>query len=120
MDKRFLKDYVFAALITGLTTFLSVIPVIILILPFIMHRKGEGRVKMAYAISLLFAGFATLGFIVGLVILGSANSLSDFEGANGEGVPIAPVIGMLFFALLYLIPWVLASMRGHKAVKIYN
>jgi hypothetical protein len=115
MDRRFLRSYIGAALITGLHTFFFVVPVIILILPYVAARKGSERIKFAYYVSIVFGGFFALFFALGLIALASANSLSDFEGPKGEGSPIAIVFALSYLALLFVIPWTITVMRGHQA-----
>lgn len=117
MDKRFLSIYVIATCVTGLFTFFMIFPVVVAVLPLVLCRDLSARVKYAYVVSLIFTSVATFGFAALGVALTTVNSLSDFEGPNGEGAPIAPVLALAFFALL-LVPWSLASMRGHQAVKL--
>jgi len=117
MDRRFLRSYIGAALITGLNTFFLVVPVIILILPYVAARKGSERIRLAYYVSIVFGGFFALCFTLGLTALASANSLSDFEGPKGEGSPIAIVFALSYLALLFVIPWTIAVMRGYQAFR---
>jgi hypothetical protein len=117
MYKHFLSTYVIATCVTGLFTFFMIFPVVVAVLPLVFCRDLSARVKYAYVVSLIFTGMATFGFAVLGIALATADSLSDFEGPNGEGAPIAPVLALAFFALL-LVPWTLASMRGHQAVML--
>lgn len=115
MDRRFLRSYIGAALITGLNTFFLVVPVIILILPYVGTRKGYRRIRLAYFVSIVFGGFFALCFTLGVTTLASVKSLSDFEGPNGAGSPIAPIFGLSYLTLLFVIPWTIAVMRGYQA-----
>ena len=106
-----------ATCLTGLFTFFMIFPVVIAVLPLVLCRNLTSRVKYAYVVSLIFTVVTTFGFIVLGIALTTADSLSDLEGPNGGGAPIAPVLASAFFALL-LVPWTLASMRGYQAIRL--
>ena len=123
---NFQRSYIVAACITGfvavanLISEFNLIPlgiVVILVLPFISPVTRHTRLRLLFSISLLFAGLAVCYVASIGIAFARADSLSDFEGPNGEGSPIAPVVGLAFFALLFLIPWVLAAMRGLKSLR---
>ena len=57
----------------------------------------------------LTAAYVYYGYIRRLA---SMESLSEFEGPNGEGSPIGPLIGMFIETILFVIPWAVAAIRG--------
>ena len=46
------------------------------------------------------------------IYVNSVESLSEFEGPNGEGSPIAPLVGIAFYSSIFLLPSLIASLRG--------
>jgi hypothetical protein len=40
--------------------------------------------------------------------------LSDFEGPDGEGSPIAPVVGIFIVTILFVVPWTIVAIRSLK------
>ena len=61
-----------------------------------------------------------LTILFGILLLGG---LWDFvhtggsEGPNGEGSPLAGIIAMALFAILFFCPWLLTTIRGRTAIR---
>lgn len=80
--------------------------VLVLAAPFLV-RSPRWKVR-AYGLSVLvFTGLAVGMFVTMLMVLAGMKDLSGFEGPNGEGAPIGPLIGMFMAAILFVIPWAL-------------
>lgn len=42
---------------------------------------------------------------------------SSLEGPNGEGSPLAPILGVFFLSLIWVLPWVSSAMRGIRILR---
>ena len=123
---NFRKSYLLATVITALFAVIAllnefniyaVLVLIFLGIPLILPLSVRSGDRLALAISLIFTALCTV-FLVGCWIMFSkAESLSDFEGPIGEGSPIAPIIAVFMFAVFFMIPWSIASLRGYKHIK---
>jgi len=90
------------------------VPLLCLVLaPLVIdHRKWKRRVYFA-SLS-VFSLIAAFGYYSLIRVLLSMKSLSDFEGPNGEGSPIAPLVGMFMATIGFIVPWTVALMRGFR------
>lgn len=122
----FHKIYLLATIVTGMFAVISLLNgfnnyallvLIFLGVPLILPLSIKSGDRFAFVISLIFTGLSTVFLISCCMMFSKAESLSDFEGPNGES-PIAPVIGVFMFAIFFMIPWSIASIRGYKNLKI--
>lgn len=82
------------------------------LLPVVLRGGGRSHLELAFGISVLFAvAFMGLHASFMFTVL-QLNKLNALEGPKGEGSPLAPVIGIAMFALLFVLPWLLALIRG--------
>jgi hypothetical protein len=65
---------------------------------------------MATGLAMIFGGAVCLGFIEFVATRGG-------EGPNGEGSPLAVIIAMAFFGLVFFCPWLLTALRGIAAIR---
>ena len=123
---NFRKSYLVATAITALFAVLALrdgfniyalIVLVLLGLPLILPLSIRSKQWLAFIISLTFVVLSTLFLINCWVMFSEAESLSDFEGPNGEGAPIAPVIGVFMFGIFFMIPWSIASLRCYRHIK---
>ena len=85
----------------------------LLLAPFIIRNSNWMQYAYFTSVSVFFLISAYVYFTFVHVLL-SIESLSDFEGPNGEGSPIAPLIGMFMGTILFIIPWTVVAMRSYK------
>ena len=82
------------------------------LLPLVLRGGVRSHLELAFGITVLFAT-AFLGlhayFIFTVLHL---NQLNALEGPKGEGSPLAPVVEIALFALVFGLPWLLALIRG--------
>ena len=123
---HFRKIYLLASVVTALFAVLSLLSkfniyalfiLILLGFPLILPLSIKSGDRLALMISLVFTALSAIVLAGCGMMFSKAESLSDFEGPNGEGAPIAPVIGMFMFGVFFMIPWSLASIRGYKHIK---
>jgi hypothetical protein len=82
-----------------------------LLSPLITKLSYKTRRRMVYSISIFYT--LLIGGIIGVISFNllQADSLSDFEGSNGEGAPIAIIIGLVMVTMLFFLPWLICSIR---------
>jgi len=123
---NFRKSYLLATVITALFAVIALLnefniyAVLVLILlgvPLILPLSVRSGDRLALAVSLIFTALCTVFLASCWVMFSKAESLSNFEEPNGEGSPIAPVIAVFMFAVFFMIPWSIASLRGYKHIK---
>lgn len=85
----------------------------LLFAPFVIRNNTWKQYAYFVSVSVFFLIAAYTYFTFVRVLL-SVECLSDFEGPNGEGSPIAPVIGMFMGTIWFVIPWTIAAIRGFK------
>jgi hypothetical protein len=98
------------ALISG-KIWWALIPTVVLIISLQINSQHRFKAPLCITMTMIFL-FISLWSVIwmGLAIQ-NAGSLSEFEGPNGEGSPIAPIIGMFFYCFMFTIPWVLTTIR---------
>ena len=78
-------------------------------IPILLSGGLDQHRRLAIGISvLLAAGFTTIQVFFHIEFVRT----KGFEGPNGEGAPGAAIIGMVFFGVLFLCPWLLTALRG--------
>lgn len=91
--------------------------VLVLAAPFLV-RSPKWRVRVYGLSVMVFSSLAALMFGWMLMSLAGMEDLSGFEGPNGEGAPIGPLIGMFMATILFVIPWALVfSVSLRRALK---
>jgi len=78
-------------------------------LPFILRQGLSSNLRVAACIACVFAlafGVILAVFAKEFVETGGA------EGPRGEGSPLAIVVAMTLFALIFFCPWLLTAIRG--------
>lgn len=83
---------------------------------FPMLRKGgiPGRPRLALGIA------SGLTILFGMLLLCGGWDFvhtGGSEGPNGEGSPLAGIIAMALFAILFFCPWLLTTIRGRAAIR---
>jgi len=83
-------------------------------IPILLKGGIAEHPKLAFAIAtglaMIFGGAVCLVFIEFVATRGG-------EGPNGEGSPLAVIIAMAFFALVFFCPWLLTAFRGFAALR---
>ena len=103
-----------AAIIPGLGFLaLSTAAVIPILLKGGIAEHPKLAFAMATGLAMIFGGAVCLVFIEFLVTRGG-------EGPNGEGSPMAVIIAMVFFALVFFCPWLLTALRGFASLREKN
>ncbi len=92
---------------------IAFLPLLMLLIPF-LEGSVVWRSLSYYTSVLLCFGLAMYINYSFLAMLSGVDSLSAFEGSNGEGSPIVPLIGMFFVTILFTIPWSIIFMRALK------
>lgn len=92
------------------------IAIIILMLPYGVSPKKPLYSKIILMISIFFTVAAGYGYREILTTINQAESLSDFEAADGSGSPIAIIFAAALYALIFMIPWSLALVRSIRRV----
>ncbi len=96
----------------------GIVAALIAAVPFIPVLRSGGldqNRRLAIGISvLLAAGITTIQVFFHIEFVRT----EGFEGPNGEGAPGAAIIGMVFFGVLFLCPWLLTALRGLRLWKL--
>ena len=81
----------------------------------ILLKGGIGEhLKLAFTIA---TGLAMIfGVVVCLVFIEFVSTRGG-EGPNGEGSPLAVIIALAFFALVFFCPWLLTALRGFTSLR---
>ncbi|NWK57640.1 hypothetical protein HW115_18630 [Verrucomicrobiaceae bacterium N1E253] len=103
-------------LVSGFNIYACLVLLVLGVPPFLPLSVRSGD-RLAFITSLVFAGLSIIILVSCMNMFAAAESLSDFEGPNGEGAPIAPIIAVFMFGLFFAIPWIIASLRGYKHIK---
>jgi len=108
----FILIYLVASVFSGFwRLFDSVIALAFAVIPLIpVMRKGGIRKKLMTA-AWIARGHAVILLIVQISMFVGFTKTHG-EGPNGEGSPLAYIIGMVFFAVLFLCPWLLTALRS--------
>ena len=118
---KILKSYKIATALTalpvagGILTYPAItMPLLCLLFaPFIIRNDAWRQYAYFASVSVFFFIAASVYF-TSISVLLSVESLSDFEGPNGEGSPIAPLIGILIWTIWFIIPWTITALRSFK------
>jgi len=82
--------------------------------PFLNYLRDRIRLRITYIVSVLLTSYSLyLMYHMALPIM-NANSLSDFEGPNGEGAPIAPIVALTLYSFLFAYPWIRSLIYAAK------
>ena len=129
--QKFRKHYIIAAIILiGVLTLSSImgisngdtpigysalpIVIILIIITPILRRGGiTANPRTAICISM---SLATL-FLISAITMFIEFSITTGEGPKGEGAPLAFILAMVLFALVFLCPWLLIALRG---IRLWN
>lgn len=101
----------FGVLIDGRNLLLLPIFMVLAALPFIPIWRQGGIDSHLFSATWTSRGFAA-GFLVLQVFLFVEFTKTHGEGPHGQGAPGAFIIGMVFFAICYLCPWLVTALRS--------
>ena len=118
---KILTSYKIAAAVTalpvagGILTYPAItMPLLCLLFaPFIIRNDAWMQYAYFASVSVFFL-IAAYAYFTFIRVLLSIESLSDFEGPNGEGSPIAPLIGIFIGTIWFIIPWTITALRSFK------
>ena len=114
-------SYIIAAVLTALPLMGMIsskagiaVPLLCLVLAPLVIKNSKWKRRVYFASLSVFILIAAFGYYSFIRVLMSIKSLSDFEGPNGEGSPIAPLVGMFMATIWFVVPWTVASIRGFR------
>jgi glucan phosphoethanolaminetransferase (alkaline phosphatase superfamily) len=94
----------------------SICVILVLISPVVLPFTDKTKAGLSVIVSVIFASVAAYIYFQCMSQLGSIESIAEFEGPNGEGSPIAPIIGYFMVTILFIIPWILTAYRCIRMV----
>ena len=81
-------------------------------LPFILRHGFASNLKIAVYVACIFS--LAFGAIL-TAVFGEFVQTGGAQGPRGEGSPLAIIVAMTFFALLFFCPWLLTALRGLRS-----